>query len=912
MSPRKAIAIAIVVACLLATLRVVAGGKRSVGDPTVVRGDAPSPRPRRESVQNERPALKRAAVLAAVVFGLALSGGAAATNPASNQPKPPEAEHPAVVAEFQAVLDRIGTPTESLGGFNDYQVGGQGLADIVSAAAVATTRTFFVDSVYGSDSNVGTASTSAWKTVDRASRATLNPGDRVLLRRGQTFAGSLQVSESGVSTSTIFVGAFGTGARPVVTGGSSCVRVSGSFVVVHGLHLAGCSWAGVEFAGGARFNSVVASVMTDSIAGVHLAGGSASNRVLGNRIQDNLRMSRMTPEPNDDNGAFGVLVNGDQNEIAYNTISGHDVFSYDYGRDGAAVEIFGGQSNHIHHNLATNNDTFSELGNPRASGNFFGYNVVRSSLATSTFLVTRGAQDGYGPILGTKLYNNTVAMTGAQTQGFICHGGCNSDILQLRNNIIGAVLKAGYADGPIDENHNLYFRGQTQFTLGPNSVVGDAGFMSAVLGDFDLRPGSRAIDSGSISPYSRDFEGATVPQDGNGDRRAVSDMGAFEFSPAGVSSPAPTATPAPTRSPTPTPVRTPTPTPRPSGTASPTPTPRPLATPTPTPTPASPILTPPPSGPVIASAETAAVPNGGDAADDPAIWVNASNPALSAIIGTNKLGGLAVYDLSGRQLHYYAGIKPNNVDVRYGFNLGGQPVDVVTASDTNTDTILVYRIDPGTRGLVNVRSQPRATGFGVSGLCMYKSPTSGKFFVFVSDSSGTVKQFELTATGNAIDYTLVRTLTFGSVTEGCVADDYHRTLYVSQEDAALWRLSAEPNGGSVKTQVAPVDGSVLTADLEGLAIYDKGNGAGHLIATSQGSDEFVVFDRVTSAQRGRFKIAAGAIDGVTHTDGIDVTSVAVGPGFPSGVFVAQDDRNENGNQNFKLVPWNVIAVALRL
>lgn len=46
-------------------------------------------------------------------------------------------------------------------------------------------------------------------------------------------------------------------------------------------------------------------------------------------------------------------------------------------------------------------------------------------------------------------------------------------------------------------------------------------------------------------------------------------------------------------------------------------------------------------------------PAGDDAADDPAIWVNFANPDSSRIIGTDKQGGLAVYDLKGNQLFYY-------------------------------------------------------------------------------------------------------------------------------------------------------------------------------------------------------------------------------------------------------------------
>ena len=936
MSPKRIIPFVVVVACLLAAAKLATGrnlgrrpsirrtGRRDISSATS--GTA------REVERGRLFGRTQLATLAAVAFALTLTGSVitwATTDHESpdKQISTEEAvaeERSAPVVTFQAVLEGLGTPKESLGSWTEAQAGDLASIQAVAATATATAKTYYLDAVNGSDSNAGTSPAGAWRSVGRASQATFQPGDRLLLRRGQTFNGSLSISESGASGTPIFIAAFDSGSRPVITAGGSCVKVSGSYVVVHSLELRDCAWAGVEFSGGATFNTVVASVMSANVAGVYLASGSSNNRVLANRIADNTKMSRLTPEPNDDNGAFGVLANGDLNEIAYNTISGHDTFSYDYGRDGAAVEVYGGQSNHIHHNLALNNDTFSELGNSRSHTNIYGYNVVLSSLATSTFLVTRGGQSGYGPVNGTRLYNNTVSLTGAQSQGFVCHGGCTTDILYLRNNIIGAGWKAGYADGPIDEDYDLFFRGNTQFTVGAHSIVGDPGFIDGVGGKFDLLAGSRAIDAGAYSPYGKDFRGQLVPLDGNGDSRLTADIGAFEYSPVAgfptltpspikTASPTPTstpkpATPTPTPSLTPTAVPTPTPTPRPV-TPAPTRTPSPAAAPTPTPVPIPP---PANSGPVVASAETNPVPNAGDAADDPAIWVNPSNPALSAVIGTDKLGGLAVYDLSGRQLYYYGGIRPNNVDLRYGFNLGGTQVDIVTASETDSDTILIYRIDPATRALVNIRAQARHTGFGVSGLCMYESPASGRVYVFVSDSSGTVKQFELFVTGGAVDYTLVRTLSFGSVTEGCIADDYRQAMYVSQEDVALWRLSAEPTGGSVKTQVAPVDGSVLTADVEGLAIYDKGNGAGYLIASSQGSDDFAVFDRQSSQYRGRFKIVSAGIDGVTHTDGIDVTSAQLTAGYSTGLFVAQDDRNDAGNQNFKLVPWSAIALALKL
>src|SRR5512145_3047243 len=87
--------------------------------------------------------------------------------------------------------------------------------------------------------------------------------------------------------------------------------------------------------------------------------------------------------------------------------------------------------------------------------------------------------------------------------------------------------------------------------------------------------------------------------------------------------------------------------------------------------------------PVIApSVETVAVPSAGDAADDAAIWLHPTDPALSLVIGTDKAGGgLAVYELDGSQRQIIGPGRPNNTDVRYNFRLGGGLVDLVGAGN---------------------------------------------------------------------------------------------------------------------------------------------------------------------------------------------------------------------------------------
>ena len=312
---------------------------------------------------------------------------------------------------------------------------------------------------------------------------------------------------------------------------------------------------------------------------------------------------------------------------------------------------------------------------------------------------------------------------------------------------------------------------------------------------------------------------------------------------------------------------------------------------------------------VSATVETDPVPSGGDAADDPAIWLHPTDPSRSTVIGTDKSGGLAVYDLSGRQIQYLAGIRPNNVDIRHGFPMAGQSVDIVVTSERDNDAITIHRVDPQTRQLVEV-VPPIVTGLDVLGVCLYRSPKTGSFYVFVtSDGSGPTRQWELADGGaGGLTATQVRDIPIESTSEGCVADDDLAYLYVSEEDVGIWKYEAEPDGGSSRIPVDQV-GSALEADVEGLTIYYGPDGAGYLIASSQGSGEYAAYERMgNNAHITNFQIVdSTSVDGTSSTDGIDVMSAPLGAGFPSGLFVAQDGDNDSGNQNFKLVPWEVVA-----
>ena len=53
-------------------------------------------------------------------------------------------------------------------------------------------------------------------------------------------------------------------------------------------------------------------------------------------------------------------------------------------------------------------------------------------------------------------------------------------------------------------------------------------------------------------------------------------------------------------------------------------------------------------------------------------------------------------------------------------------------------------------------------------------------------------------------------------------------------------------------------------------------------------------------------------EGTTRADGIEVVTESVGPRFPQGLLVAQDDQNDGGNQNFKLVSWERVTEGMKL
>ncbi|MCE9612179.1 MAG: hypothetical protein K8R23_18430 [Chthoniobacter sp.] len=76
--------------------------------------------------------------------------------------------------------------------------------------------TYYVSQSTGNDSAAGTAATTAWKTLEKASSIDYQPGDSILLKRGDTWTDGLTPKGSGTPEKPITITGYGEGKKPVI------------------------------------------------------------------------------------------------------------------------------------------------------------------------------------------------------------------------------------------------------------------------------------------------------------------------------------------------------------------------------------------------------------------------------------------------------------------------------------------------------------------------------------------------------------------------------------------------------------------------------------------------------------------------------------------------------------------------
>ncbi|MFD7629238.1 phytase [Streptomyces sp. NPDC059851] len=313
----------------------------------------------------------------------------------------------------------------------------------------------------------------------------------------------------------------------------------------------------------------------------------------------------------------------------------------------------------------------------------------------------------------------------------------------------------------------------------------------------------------------------------------------------------------------------------------------------------------------------------------------------------------------------------NNVDLVHGLRVGGARADVAVVSDRGNDRLRIYRIDrdrpggpltditdPGARPVFSADQgeiNEQATAYG---LATWTDRSTGRSYALVSQRSRTrIALLELVTTrSGTVDYRRVRTLDLPSSfrlpngttwapcaepgelpqVEGMVVDPANGTLYAGQEDVGIWRIKADLTGtpqlmDKVREYGVPgtydeateectpgtdpgYGGKHLSADVEGLTLLTQADGDGYLLASSQGDDRFVAYDRERDEDNeyeGDFRITAASavLDGSEVCDGAAALNAPLGDTYPKGLLVVQDGQEAPGDGDREATGFKFVDLA---
>lgn len=430
------------------------------------------------------------------------------------------------------------------------------------------TKIYFIDSIGGKDAGSGLSDETAWRSLSRIEKTTLNPGDVIRFKRGSRFNTPLTITHSGNAERYIVLTDYGDSeaTAPAFTNMrfdpnqgefGNCIRLKGSFIRVENLYF---HHTVAELSGRIRFATMweLGALYIDKSArncvvrnnefldcGVGIKSYGEGAVIRENYIHD---CNRILKEWNW--GPIGIWLGADHQEVSYNRIFNYKAIDprinwgpngYGRGADGSAIEIDDARvpkSNiSIHHNYTRDNQGFLEVTwsdlarNPSYIGFKIHHNV--SDDFQQFIALWRGAR--------CKIENNTIIRRKVNANDWGVFNITQFDSRNLiRNNIVVVehnvvifnVGKNGNAKPNTVIENNLYFAASGDLHMGSegpgeHTQWGDPMFEDYSNGtqasDFGIKVSSPAIDNGLDLGFQEDHGGGGIPQND------APDIGAFEF-----------------------------------------------------------------------------------------------------------------------------------------------------------------------------------------------------------------------------------------------------------------------------------------------------------------------------------------------------------------------------------------------
>jgi 3-phytase len=305
--------------------------------------------------------------------------------------------------------------------------------------------------------------------------------------------------------------------------------------------------------------------------------------------------------------------------------------------------------------------------------------------------------------------------------------------------------------------------------------------------------------------------------------------------------------------------------------------------------------------------------------DDPAIWINPTNPEEVLVIGTDKGGdtgdgGLYLFNLEGKKIDSVRPLKrPNNVDIAYNLKLNGKLYDIAVCTERHAKSIRVFSLpdlqalDGGGLPVFEGEADSLRDPMGVA---LYTEPVSKNIYAIVGRKTGPkdgtyLWQYLLEDNGKGqVKATLKRKFGFYSglkEIESIAVDNELGFIYHSDEMYGIHKSYAHPDSSDIELALFGQTG--FTEDIEGISIYKTSATTGFILVSDQQASIFRIFKRegekLKPHQHNEITFRTLKI---VESDGSDVTHHSTKK-FPKGFFVAMTDDG-----TFQIYDWRDLKI----